>query len=267
VGSSPADAPPDRDRDSRFVAALVPRLAAIPGVVAVALGGSRASGTEQPDSDWDFGLYYRGVLDTAAVRALGFEGVVVEPGEWGRLVNGGAWLTVEGRRVDLLYRDLAVVEHWTHEAEAGRYERDHVEGYIGGMATYVLAGELALNRVLHGTLPRPPFPALLADVAPTRWFRSAAFSLDVASTFVARGDRAGAIGLAAKALVALAQGVIAARREWVLNEKGIATRAGLSDLAELVSPGASTFDATTSAIRARLGDEVAAHEGDSRLRP
>jgi hypothetical protein len=64
------------------------------------------------------------------VRALGFEGTVVEPGEWGRLVNGGAWLTVEGQRVALLYRDLDVVRHWSEEAEAGRYEVDRVEGYL-----------------------------------------------------------------------------------------------------------------------------------------
>ena len=68
----------------------------------------------------------------------------------GRLVNGGAWLTVEDQRVDLLYRDLDVVQHWLDEAEAGRYEVDQVEGYLAGMATYVLAGELALAELREG---------------------------------------------------------------------------------------------------------------------
>jgi hypothetical protein len=27
-------------------------------------------------------------------------------GDWGPWINGGAWLTVEGKRVDLLYREL-----------------------------------------------------------------------------------------------------------------------------------------------------------------
>ena len=39
---------------------IAERLAAIPGVVAVTLGGSRATGTAVEGSDWDFGLYYRG---------------------------------------------------------------------------------------------------------------------------------------------------------------------------------------------------------------
>lgn len=138
---------------------LAERLAEIPGVVAVALGGSRARGEERPDSDWDFGLYYRGQIRADHVRALDCEGTVVEPGEWGRLVNGGAWLTIDEVRVDLLYRDLEQLEHWTAEAEEGRFEIDLVEGFVAGMPTYALAGELALARVVVGELPRPLLPA------------------------------------------------------------------------------------------------------------
>jgi predicted nucleotidyltransferase len=57
---------------------LAERLMEIPGVVAVALGGSRAGGVIHPDSDWDFGLYYRDAIRADAVRALGFEGTAVD---------------------------------------------------------------------------------------------------------------------------------------------------------------------------------------------
>jgi len=102
------------------------RLSQIPGVVAVCLGGSRARGAARLESDWDFGLYYRGWIDTAAVRALGYSGEVVEPGAWGRLVNGGAWIEVDGARVDLLFRDLDTVEHRRQELvqRAGLREAD-----------------------------------------------------------------------------------------------------------------------------------------------
>ena len=211
---------------------LVDRLRGIPGVVAVALGGSRATGTHAPDSDWDFGLYYRGRIDVAAIRGLGYPGTVVEPGDWGRLVNGGAWLTVDGQRVDLLYRDLDVVEHWLGEAESGRYERDHVEGYLAGMATYVLAGELALNSVLHGSLPKPPFPESLRRTAPGNWNGSAEFSLRVADKRLHSGDVPSALGLTIKAAIAAAQATLAERGEWALNEKRILERAGLEELEE-----------------------------------
>jgi predicted nucleotidyltransferase len=45
--------------DTQFPAYVAERLGELPGVMAVALGGSRAAGTQRPDSDWDFSLYYR----------------------------------------------------------------------------------------------------------------------------------------------------------------------------------------------------------------
>ena len=70
-----------------------------------------ARGRARPDSDWDFGLSFQGTLHGNDVRALGLPGEVTEPGQWRRIMNGGAWLAVEGQRVDLLYRSLDTVQH------------------------------------------------------------------------------------------------------------------------------------------------------------
>lgn len=232
---------------------LADALAQIPGVVAVTLGGSRAQGVARADSDWDFGLYYRGSIDPADVRALGFPGEVVEPGAWGRLVNGGAWLVVEGQPVDLLYRDVEFVEHWVEEANEGRFEVDLVEGYVAGMATYVLAGELALAKVLAGELPRPAFPEALRESASPRWYGTAAFSLDVADAVAARGDATACAGLLAKAAIAAAQGRIAERGEWALTEKGIVRRAGLGQAEGLLTAvGSRPSDLLQSVWRMRV---------------
>ena len=69
------------------VAGLADRLAAMPGAVAVVLGGSRGLGGGDGTSDWDLGDYYRGTVDLAALSGLG---VVHPPGSWGRIMNGGA---------------------------------------------------------------------------------------------------------------------------------------------------------------------------------
>jgi hypothetical protein len=208
------------------VDALAKRLGAIPGVVAVTLGGSRAQGTERPDSDWDFGLYYRGSIDVDAVAGFG-EGEVFQPGDWGRLLNGGAWLTIAGERTDLIYRDLDEAEHWVAEAEAGRFVRDHAEGFVAGLPSYVLAAELALGRVLSGELPRPSFPATLRESAPPVWLGSAEHSLGSAATAAGRGRVAETAGMLAKAAIANAQAILAGRGEWTLSEKVILERAGL----------------------------------------
>jgi predicted nucleotidyltransferase len=217
------------------VATLVEQVAQVPGVKAVTLGGSRARGMARPDSDWDIGLYYRGGIDTNAVRDLGYAGHVTEPGEWGRVVNGGAWLEVDRERVDLLYRDLDVVAHWVAEADAGRFEIDRVGGHIAGLPTYVLAGELALGTVLRGSLPRPSFSPALRRAAPPRWEGDAAFSLLVAEQHAVRGDAAGCAGLLACAVMAAAHARLAGHGTWALNEKGLVSRAGLEEAAEILA--------------------------------
>ncbi|WP_116998985.1 nucleotidyltransferase domain-containing protein [Desertimonas flava] len=231
---------------------LADRLAEIPGVVAVTLGGSRAAGTHRADSDWDFGLYYCGTIDPDDVRALGWEGQVFGPGDWGRIVNGGAWLQVEGQAVDLIYRDLDDVLEWTAAAEQGRFEIQREVGYVAGIATYVLAGELAINEVLVGDLPRPVFPEALREAAPPLWFRLAAGALEVGRGHARRGDGVAAVANYAQAVLATAQGRLAARGEWALNEKGIVDRAGLSEAAILLAGGATERSAEQLAMMLTL---------------
>lgn len=120
------------------MADLVESLIGIPGAVAVArAGGEDPTWPAAPGGEPAYLLYYRGTLDAARIRKLGFEGEVAEPGDWGRLMNGGASLTVEGRRVEVIYRDLDAVEHWVSEASEGRFEVDAVDGWLAGMPTYV----------------------------------------------------------------------------------------------------------------------------------
>jgi hypothetical protein len=73
--------------------------------------------------------------------------------------------------VDLIYRDLDEVLRWTAAAEEGRFEIRREVGYVAGIATYVLAGELALGQVLAGELPRPAFPPRRRETAPVAWSR------------------------------------------------------------------------------------------------
>ncbi|MEN3273990.1 MAG: hypothetical protein V7636_2751, partial [Actinomycetota bacterium] len=100
---------------------IAEQLRAIPNVVAVVLGGSRAAGTHRPDSDWDFGIYYEGELDVSHVRALGYDGYVAEVGEWSPLMNGGAWFEIGGDKVDVIYRSVDAIAHWITEAAEGRF--------------------------------------------------------------------------------------------------------------------------------------------------
>ena len=231
---------------------IADQLAAIPGIVAVTLGGSRATNTAAPDSDWDFGLYYRGSLDPADIVALGWPGRVFAPGEWGRIVNGGAWLTIDGTKVDLIYRDLDEVLRWTRAAEDGRFEIQREVGYIAGIATYIVAGELALARVLSGELPRPRFPQRLRETAPAAWFTIASGALHFADIYAGRDDPVCCLANICQAVLATAQGRLAAAGEWVLNEKRIVDRAGLASIQDRLRQRCQDMTTLVSDIRAEL---------------
>jgi hypothetical protein len=78
--------------DDAFCSYVGERLAALPGVRAVTLGGSRAAGISRPDSDWDFAVYYLGTCSPDSLRALGWPGnpLAISP------IAGGAVRRVVG---------------------------------------------------------------------------------------------------------------------------------------------------------------------------
>ncbi|MDF3149350.1 MULTISPECIES: nucleotidyltransferase domain-containing protein [unclassified Streptomyces] len=226
----PSHTDPASHTDSAFLDAVADRLAALPTVRAVALGGSRAQGTHRPDSDWDLAIYYRGAFDPADLRAVGWEGEVSEVGGWGGGVfNGGAWLTIDGRRVDVHYRDLDVVERELAEAEEGRFRVEPLLFHLAGIPSYLVVAELAINQVLRGALPRPAgYPEKLRRAASERWFGTARATLAYAKANHAPAGRLTEVaGAVATAAVQTGHAVLAGRGEWVTNEKRLLERAGL----------------------------------------
>ena len=95
------------DSAAQLAQRIADQLGRIDGVVAVALGGSRARGTARADSDIDLGVYYRPAQrpSVQALRRLAAEiddrhqpDLVTDYGEWGPWINGGAWLTGQTRK-------------------------------------------------------------------------------------------------------------------------------------------------------------------------
>ncbi|RZQ64982.1 nucleotidyltransferase domain-containing protein [Amycolatopsis suaedae] len=234
-----------------FLARVAQSLAGLPGVEAVSLGGSRALGTNRPDSDWDLAIYYRGTFDPQHVRDLGWPGEVSEIGGWGGGVfNGGAWLRPEGIHVDVHYRDLDVVEHQLAEAREGRFHVEPLLFHLAGIPSYLVVAELALNRVLHGTLPRPDYPPALRENAPTVWWGTASLLFTyAAANHAPYGRYAQCLGLLAQGASQAAHAVLAARGEWVTNEKTLLTKAGLTGVDDLLASATPAPDHLTEIVR------------------
>lgn len=244
----------DEGGEPQLVARLADELAQLPGVEAVALGGSRANGTQHAGSDWDFGVYYRGdSFDPADVRALGYPGTVVELGAWGGGVfNGGAWLQVGDAKVDLLWRDLDVLDHEIVEAQAGRWRLEPLMFHLTGIPTYLLLAELAINRVLHGSLPRPDYPPALRAVAGRDWARRAELTLGHACTaHAAQGRTTACLGLVAVGAAEYAHAAAATAGRWVTNDKQLLTTGGMGLVDRLV--GGLPPDPTPEQLKALVG--------------
>jgi predicted nucleotidyltransferase len=240
-----------RDMDDlEFTDHVADALASLPAVEAVALGGSRARGTQRPGSDWDFAVYYRGGFDPGELRALEWPGEVSEIGEWGGGVfNGGAWLTVDGRRTDVHYRDLDVVEHELAEARQGRFHREQLMFHLAGIPSYLVVAELALNQVLRGRLPRPSFPQALRSNASAQWRETARATLSYAEDHGApRGGRTEVVGAIAVAAMQQAHAVLASRGIWATNEKTLLDRAGLRGIDDVTAGAGSRPEELAAAV-------------------
>lgn len=224
---------------------LVARLRDVPGVQGVALGGSHARGRARPDSDIDLGLYYSDAspLEVDAIREIAarlpgsIDPIVSGPYEWGPWVNGGAWLTIEGQRVDLLYRSLEDLERVVDDAERGDHTLHFGQQPPFGFFSATYLGELSIARIFLD--PSGRIEALQRRVAvhPEALRRrvvqdhlwSVEFALHAfARKFAARGEVVLTAGTLARCVHGLVLVLFALNRRYVLNDKTL-----LEETAEL----------------------------------
>ncbi len=211
------------------------RLASCPGINAVVLGGSHASGTADAESDIDLGLYYESEdpLDLDALRQLvteiddhGRREAVTDFGAWGPWVNGGARIEVEGQKVDLIYRDLGRVGAAINDCRAGRVGTHFQVGHPAGFSPQIYAAEVYHCRPLQdprGTIGvlkglTDPYPsALRRGLIAGLW--EARFSLDTAAKSALREDVHHVAGSAFRAVACMAQTLFGLNERYWINEK------------------------------------------------
>jgi hypothetical protein len=171
------------------------------------------------------------------LRDVGWPGEVSEVGGWGGGVfNGGAWLEVDGRRVDVHYRDLDTIDQEIAASHEGRFRIEPLMFHLAGIPSYLILAELAVKRVLRGELPTPSYPIPLRERASGLWWdraeRTFAYTL---ANHAPYGRATQCTGLVAQAASQAAHAVLAARGQWITNEKQLFTRAGLRAVDEFIA--------------------------------
>lgn len=204
---------------------IIDTLASMTGVIAITIGGSRATGMADVGSDWDLGVFYRGGIDLSQLERFGD---VFPPGRWGRFMNGGAWLRVDDIDIDVLVRDMESVEYWTERASRGLFDVDLLLGYLAGFASYTLVAEIALSTFAFGALEVDTrYPDLLAASGSQQWGFRRDFSLDYALMHARRCNTMGTLGNLARATMEEGHRRMCSNRTWILNEKHLLAATGL----------------------------------------
>ena len=220
-----------------LLSCLTSALAGVPGVAAIVLGGSRARGSAHATSDFDIGLYFRAAdpLDTQRLLTAAKEisddpdaAAVTAIGEWGPWIVGGAWLTVGGHKVDLLYRDADAVEAVMQSCRAGVVSMHYQPGHPHGFCSEIWMGEVACCQPTHDPAHliarlksiALPYPRPLRDALIRRFQWEILFGIENAELAAARSEPTHVAGCLYRSLACIAQVLFALNERYLINEKG-----------------------------------------------
>src|SRR5262249_54854854 len=157
--------------------------------------------------------------------------------EWGPWVNGGAWLTIGGQRVDFIYRSLEHLERVIAEAEAGRYELHYAQQPPFGFFSGTYLGEISVCVPMFdpeaqlGVLKRrvADYPEALRRSVLQDYLWAAEFGLAAfARKFAMRSDSYGTAACLTRAVNQLVLVLFALNRKYPLNDK-----TAMAEVAEL----------------------------------
>jgi Nucleotidyltransferase domain len=263
------DLPSSLSADQRRVLAdVVTGLRSVRFVSAIVLGGSHALGTSHANSDLDIGIYYSQVAPFSiddirkVVRNITHRNDSVVTGfyDWGRWVNGGAWINVGPAKVDLLYRNIDQVEHAILEARKGVWHEDFDQQPTYGFrsVTYLAEIDCCIPLYdLHGRIAALKkqvtlYPSALKHTIVSDMLWNVEFALVFARDFARKRDIYNAVGCMTRIANYLTHALFALNETYYLNDKH-----ALGFIDQFTEKPAD-FHRTLEAVLAKPGDTTAA---------
>jgi predicted nucleotidyltransferase len=219
-----------------ILARIIHAFHGVTGIDAIVLGGSRATGTANKDSDIDIGIYYDTKLfDLSSFRrqaaSLDDEhrnNAITDPGEWGPWINGGGWLKIDGTAVDILFRDTSKVINVIDDCFDGKITIDYQCGHPFGFVNAIYMGEVAHCKILSSNNSLisdqkkrlEKFPIHYQNAAIQKFLWECEFSRQCGMKAIGKGDIIYAAGSLFRCAVSLLQVLYAMNKMYMLNEKG-----------------------------------------------
>lgn len=214
---------------------IVEELKDIDGISAIVLGGSRATGTATEGSDIDIGIYYTEPFDLEAFRMAAARlddehrtDCITDPGEWGKWINGGGWLVIDGVPVDILFRDMQRVSACVEDCMNGNITIEYQCGHPFGFVNSIYMGEVYECKILHARTETLAdlksklvvFPQKYKKAVIQKFFWECEFSLMCGRKGIKKQDVLYASGSLFRCAVCLVQVLYAYSEMYCLNEKG-----------------------------------------------
>lgn len=220
-----------------LIHSVVEKLKLIPNLQAVVLGGSYATGTQRPNSDIDLGLYYfqKNPFIVEDIKKLANEisdipnPIVTNFNEWGKWVNGGAWLTIKGQRVDFLYRNLDFVSQIIANSLRGERQSDYYQQPPYGFHSYIYLAEINVCKPLFDPQKSiaklksqiTTYPYALKKSIINGFLWSVEFTLNHAEKSASRGEIYIVGGCMTKIMSELVQVIYALNETYFIGDKKV----------------------------------------------
>lgn len=110
---------------------IVADLQNVENIEAVVLGGSYATGNATKKSDIDIGIYYseNAPFDIDSIKQIAEKYAIQKPTvtnfyDWGKWVNGGAWIKTNSGKIDFIYKNIEQLEATIKASKNGVWEND-----------------------------------------------------------------------------------------------------------------------------------------------
>ena len=213
---------------------LVSQLGRVPGMAAVVLGGSYASGTQREGSDMDIGLYYlaEAPFEIVRIKRLAENFALQLPTvtgfyEWGQWVNGGAWLQTEAGKVDFLYRNISQIDQAIDSAFQGIVEHDYGQQPTHGFYSIIYLAETQVCIPLFDPQQQMKrlkrrvkiYPPKLKEMVVKNSLWSVEFTLAHAGSFSRQGDIYNTAGCLVRISANLTQALFALNERYFISDK------------------------------------------------
>lgn len=214
---------------------ITTELRAINGVKAVVLGGSHAAGTAESGSDLDIGIYYDeedpfDILDIRTVaQKLSLNDTPVVTGfyEWGRWVNGGAWINTTTGEVDFIYKNIRQITDCIEKAKEGSWENDYEQQPPYGFSSLIYLAETACciplydpeNRIAALKEKVQVYPDKLQQSVIQQSLWATEFTNWQAGNFATKADMYATMGCLTRATKSLVNALFAVNKIYPLGDK------------------------------------------------